>query len=113
MLYLSILLRKEVRHFYVVILCIIVDVFVSGAQLLAQHINISLRRFTAICEYEDEHIKSIYSDISPYLYPFSVEFSILIGEHSYFLNFLFKPAGPIIETLSANVGKYFHFGKKK
>ncbi|KAG5871737.1 hypothetical protein JTB14_017890 [Gonioctena quinquepunctata] len=44
----------------------------------AQSSNFSPRRFTQICDYRDESIKAIYRDVSPYLYPFSVEYSILV-----------------------------------
>ncbi|XP_074032261.1 proton channel OtopLc isoform X1 [Leptinotarsa decemlineata] len=50
----------------------------TGSPLFFQSSNMSLRRFTMICDYQDENMKSIYVDISPYLYPFSVEYSILV-----------------------------------
>nr|CAI5842293.1 unnamed protein product [Callosobruchus analis] len=40
--------------------------------------NTSIRRFTEICDYNDQSMRTIYKDFSPYLYPFSVEFSILV-----------------------------------
>ncbi|VEN63546.1 unnamed protein product [Callosobruchus maculatus] len=50
----------------------------QGAQMLTQYVNTSLRRFTEICDYNDQSMRTIYKDFSPYLYPFSVEFSILV-----------------------------------
>ncbi|CAH1964752.1 unnamed protein product [Acanthoscelides obtectus] len=50
----------------------------QGAQMLTQYMNTSLRRFTEICDYNDQSMRTIYKDFSPYLYPFSVEFSILV-----------------------------------
>ncbi|KAJ8984452.1 hypothetical protein NQ317_012516 [Molorchus minor] len=47
----------------------LVDYFVGGP---------TSRRFTATCDHGDESMGNIYSTFSPYLYPFSVEFSILI-----------------------------------
>uniref|UniRef100_V5I8B2 Otopetrin-2 n=1 Tax=Anoplophora glabripennis TaxID=217634 RepID=V5I8B2_ANOGL len=48
----------------------------KGAQ--KEIVDISTRRFTAICEQNDESLSTIYRDFSPYLYPFSVEYSILV-----------------------------------
>lgn len=40
--------------------------------------NLSTRLLTSKCQ-GDEGLKYIYTNYSPYLYPFSVEFSILVG----------------------------------
>lgn len=49
-----------------------------GAQILTNYINSTVRRFTHVCDL-DEGMKKIYKNYSPYLYPFSVEYSILVG----------------------------------
>lgn len=48
--------------------------------MVTRDVKMSLMRFTQACNYNNEEIRSIYGRISPYLFPFSVEFSILIGE---------------------------------
>uniref|UniRef100_A0A6P7FKQ1 Proton channel OtopLc-like n=1 Tax=Diabrotica virgifera virgifera TaxID=50390 RepID=A0A6P7FKQ1_DIAVI len=50
----------------------------NGLELLRQSPDFSLRRFTKICVDNDSFMAVIYKNISPYLYPFSVEFSILV-----------------------------------
>ncbi|CAH1174261.1 unnamed protein product [Phaedon cochleariae] len=51
---------------------------VPDIDLETDSVHISPRRFTQICDNEKGSMKTIYKDISPYLYPFSVEFSILV-----------------------------------
>lgn len=50
-----------------------------GAKLLTSYLNISTHQFIGECQ-SDEGLNLIYRDYSPYLYPFSVEYSILVGE---------------------------------
>lgn len=50
-----------------------------GAKLLTSYLNATARKFTQSCE-GDESLKTIYKNYSPYLYPFSVEYSILVGK---------------------------------
>ncbi|KAJ8952073.1 hypothetical protein NQ318_010983 [Aromia moschata] len=50
----------------------------KGPQFLSEYFQIAPRRFTTACENADQTLKTIYTDYSPYLYPFSVEFSILV-----------------------------------
>lgn len=50
----------------------------KDVSVLAEHVDISGRRFTAVCEQDDKSLTTIYRDYSPYLYPFSVEYSILV-----------------------------------
>ncbi|XP_072391202.1 proton channel OtopLc-like [Diabrotica undecimpunctata] len=50
----------------------------NGLELLKQSPDFSVRRFTKICVNNDSFMAVIYKNISPYLYPFSVEFSILV-----------------------------------
>ncbi|CAH0560881.1 unnamed protein product [Brassicogethes aeneus] len=48
-----------------------------GAQVLTKYLNSTLRRFTEVCDL-DKGMRKIYQNYSPYLYPFSVEYSILV-----------------------------------
>lgn len=57
-----------------------ISLYFPDAVLTANDLDISFMRFTEVCDYNDGKIQSIYSKISPYLFPFSVEFSILIGK---------------------------------
>lgn len=50
-----------------------------GAKLLTSYLNISTHQFIGECQ-SDEGLNLIYRDYSPYLYPFSVEYSILVGK---------------------------------
>lgn len=50
-----------------------------GAEELKQYLNNSVRVFTSGCE-GDKGLSLIYQNFSPYLYPFSVEYSILVGK---------------------------------
>lgn len=49
-----------------------------GAKLLTAYLNSTVRKFTEVCN-GDDSLKTIYKHYSPYLYPFSVEYSILVG----------------------------------
>lgn len=51
----------------------------SGMQGLKDYFNEHTRVFTKGCE-SDKGLRLIYQNFSPYLYPFSVEYSILVGE---------------------------------
>lgn len=46
---------------------------------LRMYLNRTTRVFTKGCE-ADKGLRLIYQNFSPYLYPFSVEYSILVGE---------------------------------
>ncbi|RZB39386.1 otopetrin-2 [Asbolus verrucosus] len=48
-----------------------------GAKLLTAYLNSSLRQFVGECQ-NDAGLSMIYRNYSPYLYPFSVEYSILV-----------------------------------
>ncbi|CAG9858622.1 unnamed protein product [Phyllotreta striolata] len=50
----------------------------EGVDQLKASFNISIHRFTSMIPCSEETTKRIYRDISPYLYPFSVEYSILV-----------------------------------
>lgn len=50
-----------------------------GAEQLKAYLNHTPRVFTKGCE-SDKGLRLIYQNFSPYLYPFSVEYSILVGE---------------------------------
>lgn len=51
----------------------------KGATKLVGFLNNTVRLFTSICEGE-EGLSVIYQNYSPYLYPFTVEYSILVGK---------------------------------
>lgn len=51
----------------------------KGAQELVNFLNVSTRLFAGKCE-GDKGLEIIYQNYSPYLYPFSVEYSILVGK---------------------------------
>lgn len=50
-----------------------------AAEELKAYLNLTTRIFTRSCE-GDRGLRLIYQNFSPYLYPFSVEYSILVGE---------------------------------
>lgn len=50
----------------------------KGAEEVKEYLNKSVRLFTKSCE-SDRGLSMIYQNFSPYLYPFSVEYSILVG----------------------------------
>lgn len=51
----------------------------KGAKELVKYLNGSLRISFSTCE-EEQGLNVIYQNYSPYLYPFSVEYSILVGK---------------------------------
>lgn len=51
----------------------------KGATKLVGFLNNTVRLFTSTCE-GDEGLSLIYQNYSPYLYPFTVEYSILVGK---------------------------------
>lgn len=55
-----------------------------GAEELKSYLNHTPRVFTKGCE-TDKGLRMIYQNFSPYLYPFSVEYSILVGELKFHL----------------------------
>lgn len=54
----------------------------KGARVIKSYLNASVRQLTGFCA-GDERLTVIYRNFSPYLYPFSVEYSILVGEYQF------------------------------
>lgn len=51
----------------------------TGAKELVTYLNHTLKLFTSTCD-GDKGLRLIYQNYSPYLYPFTVEYSILVGK---------------------------------
>lgn len=69
-----------------------------GMEGLKAYLNDKTRVFTKSCD-GDKGLRLIYQNFSPYLYPFSVEYSILVGELIYFNELFLRIANSCLFTI--------------